>query len=400
MNKEKKTGTDMSASKQKRLDRQKKNHQAKRNNLLTKVITIAVVVVILGGIGYAVGSNVYQKVNSVKPANNYGEYLTENGFIKDVDAASCLNLTDYKNITVPLSEIEFTDEEVEENIQDSLQEFKELDTSATPIADGDEVNIDYVGTVDGVEFEGGSSNDQGYNLVIGSGSFIDDFEQQLIGHKTDENVTVNVTFPDDYQKEELAGKDAVFSVTIHGIQRVPELTDAFVKEHFSENASTVEEYRNYIKETNTDKNLENYLVSYLSDNTEVTSYPAAYLKNLMQTTKYETTQSFEMMKQMYASYNMQEMSFEDFVGMTESEYDKNLKEECQGYEKKALIYQAILEKEGVTVTADDYKAYLEETEGDTASYDSMISSYGEGYTAQTMVSIKALELVKGYVTIE
>ncbi|MGH2152888.1 FKBP-type peptidyl-prolyl cis-trans isomerase, partial [Enterococcus faecalis] len=81
--------------------------------------------------------------------------------------------------------------------------------------DGDEVNIDFVGTIDGVEFEGGNSNGAGYNLTIGSNSFLVDFEQQLIGHKPGENLTVEATFPEDNQNDAtVAGKDASFAVTI------------------------------------------------------------------------------------------------------------------------------------------------------------------------------------------
>ena len=88
------------------------------------------------------------------------------------------------------------------------------DTSLV-VADGDTVNIDYIGTVDGEEFE--NTNGAGTSLTIGSGSYIDDFEEQLIGHNVGETMTVNVTFPEDYGKEELNGKDAEFTVTINGI---------------------------------------------------------------------------------------------------------------------------------------------------------------------------------------
>lgn len=90
------------------------------------------------------------------------------------------------------------------------------DTSLV-VADGDTVNIDYTGYVDDVPFDGGSTNRAGTNLTIGSGRYIDDFEEQLIGHHVGETVTVNVTFPEDYSSEELQGKDARFEVTINGI---------------------------------------------------------------------------------------------------------------------------------------------------------------------------------------
>lgn len=90
------------------------------------------------------------------------------------------------------------------------------DTSLT-VEDGDTVNIDYVGSIDGVEFEGGNTNGSGADLVIGSGTYIDDFEEQLIGYHPGDTVEVNVTFPEDYGNEELKGKDALFEVIINGI---------------------------------------------------------------------------------------------------------------------------------------------------------------------------------------
>lgn len=104
-----------------------------------------------------------------------------------------------------------------QNTDDTVEEENYLTDTSLEVADGDTVNIDYVGTVDGVEFDGGNTQGAGTQLTIGSGSYIDDFEEQLIGHHVGETVKVQVTFPEDYGKEDLNGKDAVFEVTINGI---------------------------------------------------------------------------------------------------------------------------------------------------------------------------------------
>lgn len=109
------------------------------------------------------------------------------------------------------SESQQTEESSEEQ-----SETYQTDSSLT-VEDGDTVNIDYVGTIDGVEFEGGSTDGNGTDLVIGSGNYIDDFEEQLIGAHPGDTVEVQVTFPEDYGNEDLNGKDAVFTVTINGI---------------------------------------------------------------------------------------------------------------------------------------------------------------------------------------
>lgn len=111
---------------------------------------------------------------------------------------------------------EDADSETVSQENDTASAGLSTDTSLT-IADGDTVNIDYVGTIDGVEFDGGSTDGQGTDLVIGSGSYIDDFEEQLIGAHPGDTVDVNVTFPEDYGVEDLNGQDALFEVTINGI---------------------------------------------------------------------------------------------------------------------------------------------------------------------------------------
>ncbi len=108
------------------------------------------------------------------------------------------------------------DGSAEEDSQESGSSTLSADTSLT-VKDGDTVNIDYVGSIDGVEFDGGSTNGQGTDLTIGSGLYIDDFEEQLIGSHPGDTVDVNVTFPEDYNAEDLRGKDALFVVTINGI---------------------------------------------------------------------------------------------------------------------------------------------------------------------------------------
>ena len=108
------------------------------------------------------------------------------------------------------------DSSAEEDSQESGSSTLSTDTSLT-VEDGDTVNIDYVGSIDGVEFDGGNTNGQGTDLTIGSGLYIDDFEEQLIGSHPGDTVEVNVTFPDDYSSEDLQGQDALFEVTINGI---------------------------------------------------------------------------------------------------------------------------------------------------------------------------------------
>lgn len=390
----------MSQNQMKKIARKKEIEKMKKKAHLMKVITFCVIALVTIGIVAFIGNAIYKNVTKIKPSSDYSAYLTEDGLIKDVSAADYIDLTDYSNITAPLSDIEYSDESVNTDIQTLLKDHRSLDTETEAlIADGDTVNIDYVGTVDGVEFEGGNTEGKGTDLEIGSGTYVDDFEDQLIGHSIGDKVTVSVTFPTDYKDDNLAGKDAVFQVVINGIYVIPEFTDAFVKENLSEYASTVDEYKEYLKQSKYEQNLSNWIEDYLIKNTTVKSYPNEYTKHLKSVKKYEDQSSYEYMNKLYTSMGYDEYSsFEDYIGKSESEYDAGLEDDAQNIAKKALIYQAIYEKEGLTVSEDDFNTYLSDDSSD--NYDTQVEKYGKGYVMQEIINKKVLEKVKENVTVK
>ena len=225
MAKDKKTNanenTDISKSKAKREERRKEIAKDKRNRMISRIISIAILVVIAGVILFFAGKSIYLAAIRTTPNSDMSAGLTADGKIDGVNVLDSLTLADYENITITDEDIS-TDDQVQQDIDELLEEYPEIDYNVSlEVADGDQVNIDYIGTIDGEEFEGGNSNNAGYDLTIGSGSFIDDFEQQLIGSHPGDDVTVEVTFPDDYDDEAVAGKDAVFAVSINGIYKTP-----------------------------------------------------------------------------------------------------------------------------------------------------------------------------------
>lgn len=380
-------------SKDRKLIKKKEIQRLQRNAKISKIISIFAVVIISIGIVSLIGYNVYRSITRIKPSSDYSASLTEDGKIEGVSGTSHLNLVDYSNITVPKSEVEYTDEAVESDIKKLLQEKATLieETDAL-IENGDKVNVDYVGSVDGVEFEGGSTKGNGSDIVIGSGNLIDDFEEQLIGHGVGDTVTVEVTFPEEYSNNpDLAGKDAVFEVVINGIY-VVELTDEYVKENLSEYASTAAEYREYLKQSKYDENVNTWLDKYLADNTTVVSYPETYINHLKSLQKYEDQGQYEYMKQLYASMGYAgPATFEQYVDMSEAKYDASLDKTAQEIAKRTMIYQAIFEAEGLTITEEDYK---------TDDFDSRVEQYGKGFVMQQVIQSKVLEFVKEQITVE
>ncbi len=386
---------------QKRVDRQKKLKNEKRTNLIVKIVIIALGVLIAGAILFAIGKQIYKSVNAIKPSDDYSAGLTETGFIKGVTASDIVDMPDYKKLEIPLSDVEFTDEEIDAEIENQLNAHKVLsDDKTLEIKDGDKTNIDYVGSIDGVEFEGGNSGGNGSDLEIGSGTFIDDFEQQLIGHHPGDELTVNVTFPEDYQTEDLAGKDAEFAVTVNGVYVLPEFDDDFVKEYLSDYGDTVEEYRKALAEEKYKENLDKKIEEKILEETTVTRYPRAFLKHTKAIQKFTDLKNFEYINQMYVSYyGSGYSSFSEYNGMTDEEYDASLDETAKKTLKESLVWQAILEKEGVTITEDEVKAYLTEQSGEDA-FDKNVETYGKEYTMAMMLRPKAMEILKKYVTVK
>ena len=156
-------------------------------------------------------------------------------------------LGDYKGLEVPKSDLEVTEEEIAGELKrEQENNSRSIDVDDRAVMDGDKVTLDFEGSVDGEAFEGGKGTD--YPLTIGSGAFIPGFEEQLIGAEIGKEVEINVTFPEEYQAKELAGKAAVFKCTVHEIKakEIPELDDEFVSD-VSEESETVDAYKAEVK---------------------------------------------------------------------------------------------------------------------------------------------------------
>lgn len=263
-------------------------------------------------------------------------------------------LGDYKNLTYTWEETSVTDEEVEEEIGYELEWYAEYEeiTDRSVAQEGDVANIDFVGKVNGEAFEDGSA--EAYDLELGSGEFIDGFEEQIVGKEVGSSFEVNVTFPEDYE-ESLAGQAAVFEVTLNKIQKsIPaELTDEFVQENLE--YETVEEYKEAVKaDLLSSKEMENQdnaisqIMEQILANSEFT-IEEGDIDTLVeeQVAGYET----------YASmYEMELSDFvEEFFGCTVDELKVNSRAEVEDQIKFDLVFSKIAEKEKLGVTQEEYE---------------------------------------------
>lgn len=383
----------MSASKAKRERQKDEREKEKRTRIRNQLIAVVVVIAIIACIGAGYARQWYKEKNKIKASTDYSAMLNEDGTIQNVNTADYVKTFDVNGVKIASAEVEYTDEEMQNDIQKQLDQFKKLNTDAAlEVKSGDEVSIDYVGTMDGVEFEGGSAQD--YRLTIGSGSFIDNFEDQLIGAHPGDKVTVNVTFPDPYENNpDYAGKAAAFDVTVKGIYEVSEFNDEFVKENLSSYAETAEDYRKYLKDTNYDQKLDTAVDNYIADNISADKYPNDYLKHLQSLQITIDEEEYNYMAQMYAAYGLpfNYTSVMEYKGAgTEDEYQEILKTEAESSCLYNMAYQDLAAQAGITVSEDDYNAFIDENE----VTDEVVEQYGKPYIIQQYI---LRDLVKDYI---
>lgn len=390
----------MSASKAKRERIKDERAKAKRDEIKGIAIAVAVVVAIVAFFGAFYARQWYKEQNRTVASTDYSAMLNEDGTIEGINVTDYVKTFDIDGVTLKKADLEFTDEEVEEDIQAQLENFKELNTDKTlEVKSGDDVSIDYVGTMDGVEFDGGSAED--YKLTIGSGSFIDDFEDQLIGTHPGDQVTIDVTFPDPYENNpDYAGKDASFAVTVKGIYELGEFNDAFVQKNLSDHAQTVDEYKQYLKDTNYESNLTNAISEYITNNISADKYPKDYVKHLKSLQMTIDEEEYNYMAQMYAAYGMSfdYSSVMQYKGAANAdEYETILQEAAEKACLNNMAYQDLAAKAGITVSDEDFETFKTENE----ITDEMLEQYGKAYLIQHYIlPEKVQEYIKEHVTIE
>ncbi len=390
---EKNSTEGISSSKAKRLNREKERSRARKRARRGKLIAILIPVVIVAVIAFFIGRNVYYNAIKTEASSDFSAMLNDDGTIKDISVSDYVELPGLETIEINESEVAYTTEE--SDIETLLDGYKTLEKDTTlTVKDKDQVNIDYSGTIDGEAFDGGSTDGNGTDLTIGSGTMVDNFEQQLIGAHAGDQVTVTVTFPDDYATADLAGKTAEFAVTVNGIYSVPELTDEFVKENLSDYAQTAEEYRQYLRDAHYDSAVKTAIQSYIEKNASLRSEPEDYVKYLKGLERFSDEQNYEYMQRMYTSYGLSSTysSFEDYIGLSVPEYEKQLKTRAEAQAAADFTYQQVYEDTGLEITEEEYNTFLTDngiTEDD----------YGKGYLMQQIIRTKVIDSLKDKVVL-
>ncbi len=287
----------------------------------------------------------------------------------DYKVEKYVKLNDYMNMTVELSQdYSVTDEAIQSYIEYLMSQYPSYEVSdKKTVESGDIVNIDYVGKVDGEEFSGGSAT--GQHLTIGSGTFIDGFEDGLIGVNVGDTVDLNLKFPDNYTNNtDLAGKDVVFTVTVNSIDTEKEmtyddLTDEYVSENFaSSGITTVDGLKSAVSSSleqqvysNKMSEIQSGVLSKLLEECEVT-LPDGLLDQRISEYKARVNKAVEESGE----------SFEDYMGMTEDDFNDQVSDYIEESLKQELILEAIVKDQNISISEKNFETFV----------DSYVSQYG------------------------
>lgn len=310
----------------------------------------------------------------------------------------------YKGIKVKKAEYTVKDEQVEAELS-RLQERNSrlVDVEGRAAEDGDTATIDFSGSVNGEKFAGGTA--ENYALVLGSGSFIPGFEEQVVGMNIGESKDINVTFPEDYQAEELKGKDAVFAVTLHKLQHkeLPELNDEFIKD--AAGAESVEAYKKETRERlekqakeRGDSETENNLVKAVTDNAEV-EIPDAMIEgemdNMVHAAEYRLGMQYGGMK--LADYLR-------YMGTDVASFREGYREQATQNVKSRLVVEAIIKAEGLKAEESEIDAKVEELAKaagkELEEYKKDVTASQREYIGEEVVINKLIDLLKAENTLE
>ncbi len=275
------------------------------------------------------------------------------------EVSDYITLGQYKGVKAVYDKLEVTDADMDSAIEEDLSSNStEEEVKDRAVQTGDIVNIDYEGLKDGVAFDGGTA--QGYDLEIGSGNFIPGFEDGLIGHNIGEKVKLDLTFPEEYPSEELAGKAVVFNVTINAIKvkKLPELNDEYVKNNTD--YKTVAEYKEGTRAELAKENEETMknakmasIIQTIIGNSKISSYP----QTLIDYYGYEMESYYTQYAQMFG---MDLAAFIEANGMTKDVYDEQKKSYAENRAAQELVLNSVIKAENMVLTDDEYSKGLAE----------------------------------------
>ena len=300
-----------------------------------------------------------------------------------------ITLGEYKGLILDNTVEVITDDDVQARIDQELQDKAEAVSDGAQ--EGDLVTVNYVGTIDGETFDGGTANN--YDFIIGNGGMFQEFEQGVIGMKKGETKEISIDFPSDYSDSTLAGKKADYKVTVQNVRRAPELTDEWVTKNTD--YTTVEEYREGTRKTlekeareSAGEVLKNTAWNTVLENTEVKEYPEADVENAIS----------EFRKSMEVYAKQADMTLEEFVesqGISQDAFDEQSRQYAEGKVKQNLIVQGIMDAEGLSLDDKESLKVQEELvkQMGAANLAELVDTYGQSYVDESVGLLRVEDFI-------
>lgn len=364
---------------------------------MKKYIRLSFVFVLFMSVILLAGCNSNTDESESGLASLYSQGIDGNGFLEKIKALDYVEDFNYQEMTIPADAHQVSDEYLQYQIDTLMAGYiSRVQITDRAVADGDTVNIDYEGKIDGEVFEGGSTMEVGVDVTIGETddednmlSFLDDFLEQLVGKMPGETIEIEVTFPDDYYEKELKGKAAVFETTINYIVEREELTDDFVKKNLSSSNgwTTVEEMREGMR-TDIQKDLvQQYIEKFLRTEVPVKSVPDSLIKyqeEILLNGYQELADYNGMELEAYLKENEGFSSVEECIEDAHDELVENA--------TYLLVIQAVAEDAGISVNDEDLTKYSSEHLW-SSDISTQTDYYGLPYVKQSVLNQKVLDYI-------
>ena len=392
-------------SQKKRLLERKRREEAlkkaERNQAIGRVIGVVILVLIVAIIA---GALIFDSAKKAEKELNYSIGLDATGKIKGVKAEKYVELADFNALNMNKADYYPTAEEEQTYIDAIVESYPDLsDKKNVTVKEKDTVSVDYVGRIDGKEYEGGSTNGMGVRVTLGTLTYPEEFENGIIGHKTGETFDVSVPFAADFENADLAGKTVVYTITLNGIYEKAEFNDEFVKKNFGNTVENAEDFLNKYRMSAAQDKFDEYVKEYAISESKVKSYPAGYLSKMKKFMKAKDYKQMETTNSTYQNLYGKD-AYKDVLDMRKmdkKEYRQEILRSAKEQADENLIMQALFEKFNLTVSDEDIKEVTSSFGFNEDEYDQAVERFGEPYLyEQAMIKVVNNYLAENYNLIE
>lgn len=375
--------------------------KAERNQAIGRVIGVLILVLVVAIIA---GALIFDAAKKAEKELNYSIGLDATGKIKGVKAEQFVELADFNALNMNKTDYYPTAEEEQTYIDAIVESYPDLsDKKNVTVKEKDTVSVDYVGRIDGKEYEGGSTNGMGVRVTLGTLTYPEEFENGIIGHKTGETFDVSVPFAEDFPNEELAGKTVVYTITLNGIYETAEFNDEFVKKNFGNSVENAEDFLNKYRMNAAQDKFDEYVKDYAVSESKVKTYPAGYLSKMKKFIKAKDYKQMETTNSTYQNLYGKD-AYKDVLDMRKmdkKEYRQEVLKSAKEQADENLIMQALFEKFDLSVTDEDIKEVTSSFGFNEDEYDQAVERFGEPYLyEQAMINVVNNYLAENYNLIE